>query len=327
MFDIICLTGHRKSGTTMFHKLFDGHPGLNVYPVDISILYAYFPCFADKNKMTDKELQQRIELVLRSTMNKAKEYSGASENLPDIDIFIECFWRFMTTRDILSRADIILSIAESWQDSLGLEKDKPFLFKETSQAIHFQEISQNMPSCKFINLIRDPRDNYAAIKSGVDKYYSAMGENEFESLASVINRARMDMLAATLYSNVDPYRFYSLRFEDLTATPDNEIKKVADFIGIEFDPCLLEPTVFGRKYSGNSHEGKKFIGISSENVGKWKERISDFEAQVIEFWLGDVMKIWGYKRIFTQLECVQSFAEFYNWYNCNFFFYDSFAHK
>ena len=48
--ELFILTGHRKSGTSMFHRLFDGHPDINLYPVDLSILYAYFPCFTSDLK-------------------------------------------------------------------------------------------------------------------------------------------------------------------------------------------------------------------------------------------------------------------------------------
>jgi len=327
MYDIICLTGHRKGGTTMFHKLFEGHPELTVYPDDISLLYAYFPCFADKKKYSIDEISQRIEKILISIFINLKKSSKSNQDLPEIDLFLKYFWKYLSTKDIFSRGDVICGVADAWHKSLNLIEKKPFLFKETSQAIHFEEIKDCIPSCKFINLVRDPRDNYAAIKSGVKKYYSKMGEGEMASLSSLINRARMDMLSAKTYLETHPDNFYALRFEDLTAKPEYEMKKVADFVGVKFDQCLLQPTTFGQSFSGNSHEGSQFVGISSKNVGKWKERISDFEAKVIEFWLGDVMDSWGYERTFSQTECTQAFAEFYKWYNCQYFFYDSFETK
>ena len=46
----IFLTGHRKSGTTLLKSLIDGHPDINVYPTDLTLLYAYFPhCKFQKN--------------------------------------------------------------------------------------------------------------------------------------------------------------------------------------------------------------------------------------------------------------------------------------
>jgi len=325
MLDMIFLTGHRKSGTTMFHKLFDGHPGITVYPADMSLLYAYFPCFTNSEDFSENDLKIRIEKVLKTTLNRAKERDGLSNSVLNINFFVEKFWTYLEGKNIRSRCDIISAVAEAWYESTQESKKKPFVFKETSQAIHFFEIINEIPKCKFINIVRDPRDNYAALKAGVEKYYLSFGEGEKETLSSLINRARMDMMVALLYQRDFPDQFLALRFEDLTANSENEMKKVAMFSGIKFDECLLQPTLFGKLYAGNSHNGKKFSAISDQNVGQWKNRISDFEAQIIEFWLGDIMEQWGYKREFPQKKCAESFGEFYKWYNCRYFFYDSFA--
>ena len=62
---LVILTGHRKSGTSMFHRLFDGVDGVNLYPPDISILYAYFPYFTSRNSISDNELRNRLVCVVR----------------------------------------------------------------------------------------------------------------------------------------------------------------------------------------------------------------------------------------------------------------------
>ncbi len=311
----------------MFHKLFDGHPELCVYPVDISLLYAYIPCFTSKKDFSENDLKKRIELIIKTTLGRCKTRYDLGNSDLDIGFFLECFWNSVEKKNILSREDIICGIASAWYACTGCGKEKPFVFKETSQAIHFLEIKKEIPSCKFINLIRDPRDNYAALKAGVEKYYSSMGEKELETLASLINRTRTDLLAAGLHTKEYPDQFYALKFEELTSDPEREMRKTARFVGIDFDECLLHPTSFGRLYNGNSHEGKKFSGISNENVGKWRKRISDFEAQVIEFWLGDVMEQWGYERIFPRDKCSVSFSRFYDWYNCKYFYSDRFASR
>ena len=71
------------------------------------------------------------------------------------------------------------------------------------------------------------------------------------------------------------------------------------------------------------HYQKKIEGISSENVGRWTERISECEVGVIEFWLQDVMKIFDYELSMTS-DKASLFSEFYKWYNCRYFYRDSF---
>ncbi len=327
MLRVIFLTGHRKSGTTMFHKLFDGHPGLAVYPHDLALLYAYFPCFVAEKNLNEQDLKDRIEKVIKSKLGRIKSKATLTDADLDIDHYVRVFWRNMTGKSLYSRGDIITGIAESWIEFSRTAKDVTFVVKETSQGIHFSEIKKTIPGCKFMSIVRDPRDNYAALKAGVKGYYAHFGEGEQETLASLINRSRMDMLAATLYSREYPDQFLAVKFEDLTSNPEATMRKVARFAGIEFHPCLLHPTVFGKLYGGNSYEGKKFSTISSENVGRWTDRISEHEAKIIEFWLGDVMQQWGYARCFPEAESAAAFAEFYKWYNCKYFYSDTFENN
>ena len=53
--------GHRKSGTTLLANLLDGHPQLAVYPVDLVLLYAYFPDFIRKHMPIRRERRARLE--------------------------------------------------------------------------------------------------------------------------------------------------------------------------------------------------------------------------------------------------------------------------
>ena len=47
-----------------------------------------------------------------------------------------------------------------------------------------------------VNIIRDPRDNFASIKSGLKKYYEKFGEDNISSLTSTIFRARQDLISS-----------------------------------------------------------------------------------------------------------------------------------
>jgi hypothetical protein len=59
----IFIGGHRKCGTTMFLDLLDGHPELCVYPVDLTILYAYFPIYDNENFSTD-DRKKRLNTII-----------------------------------------------------------------------------------------------------------------------------------------------------------------------------------------------------------------------------------------------------------------------
>lgn len=321
---LIILTGHRKSGTSAFHRLFDNHPSIYVYPVDISVLYAYFPFFTERYGDNPYALRKRLKLVLKKSMDNIASILE-THHFFKVDLFVEMVCNELQDSDLTKKDKIIKVIANTWIKLFYKTSDpKPFLFKETSQSVFLEDfIAFNLP-VKMISLIRDPRDNYAAIKAGVKKYYSQMNENELESLASVINRARMDLLSAQLNKNNFPNNFMSVRFEDLVANTDMIMREITEFLGISYNEVLLSPTRFGAGYEGNSHEGKRFAGLSNQNIGKWNARITDQEAQIIEFWLNDVMKYWDYDFNFPLIDSKKVFSEFYNWYNSRYFYRDSF---
>jgi hypothetical protein len=323
--DYVFLTGHRKSGTTMLRGLFDGHKSATTYPSDVGLLYAYFPAFTLDGARSDDELRERIPVVLKKSLAPVHgtEHAGA---IFDTDEFIKLFWAEFGNGDLRSRGDIVDALGKAWCRYSKLDPGKTtVVLKETSQSVFFDELKADFPSLKMIHLVRDPRDNYAALKVGVARYYSKLGENELETLASLINRCRMDMISARLNSARHPESFLALRFEDVVADPKPSLVRACAFLGWEYSDTMLSPTILGSKNEGNSHEGKRFSGISGENAGAWRSRISEDEAKIVEYWCEREMLDWGYEPAFDALERQKAFAAFYEWYNSRYFFADSFA--
>lgn len=324
--DYVFLTGHRKAGTTLLMSLFDGHPSAVSYPSDIGLLYAYFPAFTGDKAIKDDRLRARIELVLQGTLGRIKSENDRVQI--DVRRFTGLFWKHFTKGDLRSRPAVLDALGKAWCEYQGKPLDgTTVIFKETSQAIFFDELSEALPALKMINLVRDPRDNYAALKAGVTNYYSKLGENEMETLASVINRARMDMIAAKTNAALHPKSFAAVRFEDLVSAPEAALRPLCDFLGWKFDAAMLTPTVQGVPQRGNSHEGKAFKSISAENSGAWKSRIAADEAKVIEYWCSREMSDWNYQLAFPAAESQRTFSEFYSWYNSRYFFRDSFVKR
>ena len=295
----VFLTGHRKSGTTLLRSLFDGHDSATTYPSDIGLFYAYFPCFTRDSSRSQQELRDRISLVLRRSLTSLTpvDYDGPTI---DIDRFLELFWKHIARGDLLKRSSVLDALGKAWCDFDGIDPEQAtIVFKETSQSVFFGELREDFPSLKMIQLIRDPRDNYAALKAGVASYYARLGEGEMETLASLINRCRMDMIAARVNSELHSDSFFVIRFEDLVADPREALGRTCAFLGWPFKDTMLAPTVMGNPTVGNSHSGTRFRQIDSSHVAAWRERISPEEAKIIEYWCEREMRDWGYEPVFS----------------------------
>lgn len=317
----LLLTGHRKSGTTLLHRLFDGHPECVVYPTDLGLLYAYLPCFA-QNSDEPSVKRERISHVLEKSLSKFDGMSlgpMAGSHL-SVQSFIGAVQAYLSDDDLCDPARVLALTVEAFRTAVQAHPAAVLVVKETSQAVHFERLGAFNSQLRLMGIVRDPRDNYAAIAEGVDSHYSRLGETGLRALASVINRARMDLLALhelTARSEVAS----SIRFEDLVSNPESIMKAAAEWLEIKFETSLLLPTQGKMAFRGNNFGGKQFSGISSQHVNAWRERLNEFEIGIIEYWLCDAMALWHYDPYLTKTESRAHFSRFYDWYNCSYFYH------
>lgn len=319
-FPLAFVCGHRKSGTTMLANLLDGHKQLSVYPVDLALLYAYFPEFI-RGHGDAGERRARLRQILFDDLRRSVDAA-----LLDIDALEHGFLAGLRDDDLGRIEMLIARLMSVFQNITGASGARWGVFKETSIEIYAAEILGWFPDARFIHLVRDPRDNFAALAAGVDGYYSRMGEDHNRTLASLLNRVRTGFrMARRNRVQFGDERYLILRFEDLTTALESSMHGVADFLGIDFSPSLLTPTMLGRSTGGNAFDGIAAFEVSARNVDRWRERISPEDAQVIEFHLGEDMAEFGYEPAYDDREQARAAAEFYKWQNYAYFYSDRFA--
>jgi hypothetical protein len=320
--NIIFLGGHRKTGTTLLHNLLDGHPALAVYPDDATYFYAYFPVYT-RDGFSAEARKKRFERVVFTELEAWIRENASDQDL-DVSSLREHFFRAIGDR-LADVTAITKTMAAAYTTVQG-RQGRPFVLKETSIEIYAGELLAAHPTAKFVHLLRDPRDNYAALKAGVATRYALMGENELATLASMIHRARLGFLyARTNQALFGAERYLVLRFEDLLQDTDATLRRLCEFLGIAYHDSLTVPTRLGHPTRGNSFEHLDFSAISARNVGAWPKRITAEEAQIVEFHFSDVMTERGYNPVFAPKDRAAAAAEFYKWQNYRYFFSDRFA--
>ena len=97
--------------------------------------------------------------------------------------------------------------------------------------------------------------------------------------------------------------------------------KISRFLNVNLNTLL---SYFRSENQGNNY-GSENSDISTKNVNRWKERINDSEAKIIEFYFEREMKKYKYKISTKKIEKnISAITNFYEWTNYNYFFYDSF---
>ncbi len=312
----VFICGHRKSGTTLLLSLFDDHPELSVFPADSGFFYKYYP-LCESNHFS---LKDSLEVITNEIIgNFEQEYNKLTDaDRKKVNFDIKKF-----TSDFVSLAeskstpeDMLACLMIAFHDNYKHAGRKRWVEKTTSSEIYALDIADWFPDAKFIHLIRDPRDNWASLKSGWDVKYRRYNDSPQRLLQSLIERGKLGMEFAKHNQKIlGDQRYKIIKFEELTNTPEGIMKDLCQFIGISFNEKLLKPTFLGVPWEGNNFDGLKFDSVSDVNAGRWNERIEENEAKLIEYYFADIMDHFGYRCEYTLKERVSAAKEQYKWHN------------
>jgi hypothetical protein len=321
---VIFLTGHRKSGTSLLAKLFDGHDQVSCYPTDISLLYAFFPLIEEGliNDATEKYERFR-HVITESIRLSLKDYLSVEE-IEKIQTTLNRKLETLIHNKAFCNKASVLTLIANW-----LSENNPratqVLLKETSQLQNYATIKSIYPNSKIINIIRDPRDNMAAIYEGLQRSYSKIGDDEHNILFTVANKAMIDLKLAANFDQRNQLDILNIRYEDLVSNAKNVLQSTCRFLDISFKESMLTPTQSGYPYHGNNHQGKKFSGISNINCGRWRERLPDEYSAFIEFFCSSEMLYWNYRPEFKLDETLSLTQDLFQKYNYKYFFRDRYG--
>lgn len=285
---IVVIGGTRKSGTTLFHSLFDGHPDIILPPHDLNVFYAFYPRWTN-SKITKKEKRKRLfKVTVLAWLEKYKIYQSNTEFLKTKKKLISFFEKNFSDynfNDINHLFNFTIKLALAPFDS---RKKKVVILKETSFEFHLLNLKKKII---FIKLSRDPRDILSALKPGLKSKYKKIGEDFYDLFFSTFIRYSLSLKAFDLLKYKKNIKAKEIRFEDLVLKTRKTLLDISKFIGIKFNQKLLTPSMLGKKFTGNNLDNKIFSQISEKNIGKWHKRLDKKTIMHLEALLkNEIMK-------------------------------------
>ena len=128
------------------------------------------------------------------------------------------------------------------------------------------------PRGKYLHLLRDGRD---AIASMIERDYSLA----YSTQRWMVSVKRTYALRSVLAND----QFLEIRYEDLVSGPEETLRQVANFVGIEFRSEMLDywklPTTIEHKFMEHHRNLNKPVFTSS--IGKWRERLTPEQQQYV----------------------------------------------
>jgi hypothetical protein len=176
-----------------------------------------------------------------------------------------------------------------------LDEDKIIVEKSVTHHEFVPELMRMFPESKFIHIVRNPYSNLVALRQ-----HRANKRNRYPVLLHKTLAIQDSLFAAyrnALCGRVPQSKYRMITYEHLLSDTFNVMEGTARFIGVEFQDCLLEPTILGIPWKGNSSRGIEFSGVDEENINRWVDEIKPLEVRYINRAVGTVLSAFGYQGI------------------------------
>jgi hypothetical protein len=288
----IFICGHPKSGTSLLRNLLDSHPQLAVYPEESRFFRYFLPkaeglSLEQLIELGEKELIHIFEWNLENPPDHQAGFPGRDYSFIPFEAVQAQFGELLRTEGTRHRGDVLWAAVQSFADITGNPGAALVGWVEKTPYNEYfaDQIFVWWPQAKCIHIVRDPRDNYASYRRKHQSWSPGFFSNNWNrtTAAGLENEARFGH-----------ERYWVLRYEDLVSRPEEILPEVCTFLGIKDHEILRRPSRAGDLWRGNSMFADQFDEISQVAVGRWKERLSNQEAGVIQVATGKHLRRLGY---------------------------------
>jgi len=266
--------GSGRSGTTLLRTIFDGHPELAV---------------ANEPQFMGTVARQRSRLEsggfdatsFLEVIDKNPNYRRLSLDRSTVETSI-------TDADPLNVADGVRVVLGVFAEREG----KPLYGDKTpGYVVQIPELAAMFPEARFVHLIRDGRD---VALSYIERPWgpSSVGEAALYWRSRV---ARGRQAGMALGSD----RYLEARYENLVSDPETEVRRICEFLSLEFAAEMLQYRQAAEKFIASSHQPEAFTALvrpPTSGLRDWSNTMSQNDVALFEAIAGGLLVDLGYRR-------------------------------
>ena len=235
-----------RSGSTLLRVMLAGHPAL-VSPPELHLL----PFATMEERQRELESSHLGEGLIRTVMDLKQISAEESEAL--INQWVE----------------ENLTIAQVYEILQSFGKNRLLIDKSPTYASSKQTLynAENIFSqAKYIHLVRHP---YSVIESfarmRMDKLLDIKEANPYEIGENIWYQSNQNVI--NFSKQIDSNKILTIYYENLVTSPQKEMEKISNFLGIEFSKSLLNPYE-GERMTAGLYKQSMSVGDPNFNSRK-----------------------------------------------------------
>lgn len=254
---LLFIVGVPRSGTTMLRELLCQHSEIDIPNYEMQLLPTLIQTCGENADFSNEATLDRLITTLRKSNFLYHIADSVPYNLSDVR-------HSLKGKDWHGVAEVLI------RTFLPSPKPASIIGEKTpSNLMEIERFSRVFPDCRFIHIVRDPRDVCLSMQK-------AWGKNLYRGAVRWL-----DYLAYYNTVTADPQiaqRCCELRYEDLISEPRSVMEKLCRFLQVEFEESVLSLR-HGAERLGEAAGAKE---IQRGNQNKFARHLTKDQIKLIE---------------------------------------------
>jgi hypothetical protein len=302
---LVLVSQIQRSGGTLVSQLFDGHPQCHAHPYELKIGHPrkqdwppldlgakpaiWFGILYEASaKKSFKEGYVKQGQAVTRELGRGQVRESFPFIVPPAlqwKVFEQCVssWPIERERDVLDA--YMTSYFNAWLDNHNLYTGPKrivtgFTPRLNMRPSSLEKMFEAYPDGRLVTVIRDPQSWYVSARRHAPRMYG--------DLDRAIKLWRLSAQSAIDAKERYGSRVFVLAYEGLIEETEDVMRRLSGFVGIDFDPVLLQPTFNCLPIKANSSYDVAQHGIIKEPIRSRREELTKDEATRIEKQAGGV---------------------------------------
>lgn len=271
----IFVLGCPRSGTTLFRTMLHAHPRIAIPPESRFVMPTYYQRSRFGDLTTVAGRTSLAEWIVDRPDSRFRVFDLDPEELK---------------HKIVNGPPTVGSAIGVVFQEYSRRFDKPrWGDKRPAYYSFVDELDHMFPDAQFLHLIRDGRACVASLKE--QPWYEHDPVPCMATWMLAVDSARESG------RKLGADRYLELRYEDLLARPEAELRRVCEFLDEDYDPAMCEPEKIADRVNPSYYEQRRQIGegLYTKSVEAWRDKLTPWEVATFERVAGERMIELGYQ--------------------------------
>jgi hypothetical protein len=291
----VLICGLPRSGTTLVQTLLAGHPAFAVPEWEMGWWVDHFPRY--RGARTASQWSAFVHDLMHAATTRSLELDREG---------LERDLRGLAPGRCLDAFDAILT-------AYARQQGRPRWGEKTPLAeFYARDVLDGLPGARIVHVVRDPRDVFLSLASSPYRIRPSIRARVSQYLRRQAAWTVRNWLLSTTLARENrlrfPDRYEVLRYEDLVARPEDEVRRLCAFLGEPYVPRALDLDAYAAyaRRGGNS-SFERLAGVSESPVGRFRSLLEPRLIALTERLAGAPLEEWGYAPAHPRLAASDAF--------------------